>query len=381
MKHLSVSKRVMEQELQKARDIIAKSEHIALLLPERPDIDCYVAAEALARAGEERGKHMGFLPSIGADAPKAPEACAKVLRPNPLIREFVIGITTEAPVAQLRYEKHDDRIDIILSPRSSPIREDSFSFRDGEIQCDAVIALGVPDIEALPALAGVEPSFFAETPLLVIGNGADQKSYGEVNLVSPAPIPLSETVYSLLAGGAGEKPDADTATLLLAGIMAHTDGFRAPVESKTHAVAAELLRHGAEHARAGAISAGDKPFALRQLTARATVRSKESDDNHVLWSFLTAEDFEKTGRTPADAASISAALAGALGPHRASILLWQDPTAKRVYASLLGERPLLDALASREPGAFQSPSFTLAADYASFLDAEERIASLLREIL
>ncbi len=372
----------MEQELQKAKELIAKSEHIALLLPERPDIDCYAAAEVLARSCEQEGKHAAFLPSIAADAPKAPDLCKKILNPNLLIREFIIGIATnDVPVAQLRYEKHDDRIDIILSPRSSPIHEDSFSFREGKIQCDCVIALGIADIEAIPALAGLEPSFFTETPVLVVGNSADQKSYGEVTIATPASVPLSETIYSLLIGGAGAKPDPDAATLLLAGIMAHSDNFHAPVQARTHTVVAELLELGAEQTRASLLVAANEPFSLRQLAARATVRSKESDGANVLWSFLTAEDFEKPGRTPDDTTAVSAALARGLAPHRISVLLWQDQGAKRVHASLLGDRPLLDAIHNQEPGAFQSPSFMLAADFASFVDAEERIASLLREIL
>lgn len=372
----------MEQELKKAADLIAKSEHIALLLPERPDVDCYAAAEAIARAYAAQGKHIGFLPSIAADAPKAPDACATVLNPAPLIREFVIGIATnEVPVAQLRYEKHDSRIDIILSPASSPIREDSFSFREGKILCDCVIAIGIADIEALPVLAGVEPSFFTEVPVLAIGNSADQKSYGEVNLVSPASVPLSETAATMLGENKGGKPDANIATLLLAGIIANTNTFHVAVEPSTHAVAGRLLEQGAEQSRASLIAVADEPFPLRQLAARATVRSKESADKNVLWSFLTAEDFEKTGRAPADAAAVSTMLMRALPPHRVSVLLWQDPSAKRIRASLNGDRSLLDAIHHQESGAFQSPSFMLTADFASFVDAEEHITSLLRTII
>lgn len=372
----------MEQELQKAKDLIAKSEHIALLLPARPDTDCYTAAEALARTIVARGKHAAFLPSIAADAVPAGSACTAVLNPAPLIREFVISIATHAvPVAQLRYEKHDDRIDIILSPRSSPIREDSFSFREGKIQCDCIITLGVPDIEAVPALAGVEPAFFTETPIIAIGNTPDHKSYGEINLLSPKGAPLSEIVYMLITEKSVSKPESAVATLLLAGIMAHTAGFRAPMESSTHTSAAELIDLGAEHDRAAELAETHQPFALRQLAARAAVRSKQSDDGRVLWSFLTAEDFEKTGRAVADAPYVSSALAREFPRHRISVLLWQDPAMRRIRASLLGERPLLESIAARETSAFQSPTLALSSDFESFNTAEERLTALLREIL
>lgn len=370
-----------ETELQKAKDLIAKSEHIAILLPERPDIDCYAAAEAMARAYETQGKRVGFLPSIAADAPNAPDACAKVLNPNPLTREFIIGIeTTHVPIAQLRYEKHEDRIDVILSPKSAPISEDSLSFQEGKVQCECVIALGIPDIDALPPLTGVEPPFFTETPIAALGNTPEHKSYGEANLVSPGEMPLSQIAYALVTGQGAPKIDAETATVLLAGIIAATDDFNAPVQSTTHAIAAELIRQGAQQARAGAI-AHSEPFALRQLAARAGVRSKEDGEKSILWSFLTGEDFEKTNRTPADVPHVVRALTRAFAPHRISILLWQDPRLKQVRASVLGERSVLDGIASREPGAFQSPMLVLAADFNNFVDAEERLASLLREVL
>ena len=372
----------MEQELQKAKDLITKSEHIAILLPARPDTDCYTAAEALVRTVVARGKHAAFLPSIAADAAPAGSACVAVLNPTPLIREFIISIATdEVPVAQLRYEKHDDRIDIILSPRSSPIREDSFSFREGKIQCDCVIALAVPDIEAVPALAGIEHAFFTETPIIAIGNTPDQKSYGEINLLSTKGAPLSEIVYMLITEKSAAKPESATATILLAGIMAHTDGFRASAEASTHTSAAELLDLGAEHDRAAELAETHQPFALRQLVARAAVRSKQSDDGRVLWSFLTAEDFEKTGRAATDTAHVSFALTREFPRHEISVLLWQDPAMRRVHASLLGERSLLEAIAEREPSAFQSPTLVFTADFESFNAAEERLVSLLREIL
>ncbi|MFY9463193.1 MAG: hypothetical protein WAP52_03345 [Candidatus Sungiibacteriota bacterium] len=382
MKHLTNhSRHSMEQELQKAKELLTKSEHIAILMPERPDLDCYTAAEALVRAYEQQSKHIGFLPSITADAQKAPDACVKILNPSPLVREFIISIETAAvPIAQLRYEKHPDRIDIILSPKSSPIREDSFSFREGKIQCDCVIALGVPDIDALPALAGVEPPFFTETPIIAISNTPDHKSYGEINLVSPASTPLSQITYALITETSGIKPDAASATLLLTGIIAHTDGFRKSTQGATHTVAAELLGLGAEHARATELTKINQPFTLHQLTARAAVRSKQSDGERVLWSFLTAEDFRKTGRSPSDIPHVSSALTRAFPIHQISILLWQDPEIQRVHASILGDRSLLNAITEREQGTFQSPTLALETHFESFNDAEEHLVSLLREI-
>lgn len=384
----------MDTELAKAKELLAKAEHIALLLPDTPGTDCLAAAEAIARACEVRGKHVGFLPGTRHEAAGFPDVFAKMLNPAPLAREFVISIATnQVPVAELRYEKHDDRIEIILSPKTTPIREDSFSFRDGKVQCDMLIALGISDIEGFPPRNGVAPEFFTETPIIVLSNDGGHKKYGEANLVSSPETPLSEIAYGLAATAFGAKPDADTATLLLAGIMRHTDLFRSPVRKETHTTVSELFDLGADQRRARMLAENPRPFALIQLIARAEVRSKEDAHpvrgdasnggagNSNLWSFLTAEDFEKTGRSPADAPEILRALRTAFGERRVLILLWQDPHMKRVHAAVLGEQALLDAVSAREPGSIQNASLMLAGDFENFVSAEERLSALLREIL
>lgn len=373
----------LESEKQKARELIAKSEQIALLLPPRPSIDCMAAAEVITQSLSAKDKHVGFLPSVSPDALPPPEVFTNVLNPNALTREFVIAIdTAESPISQLRYEKHEDRMEIILSPKTLPIRENALSFREGKLQCDCLVAIGVADIEALSnAALGVEPQFFTETPIIAIGNSPGQKSYGEINLVSAQEASLCELAHEFVKAVSGGPLDSRAATLLFAGVISATDNFRSSVLVATHLAAAELLQMGADQAAAAAIADTQRPFSLLQLVARASVRSKESEEGRVLWSFLTAEDFEKTGRGSADVSAVLSALPRFFFPHQVEILLWQDPASRGVRGILRAAPPVLDAIAARETGEVRNPSFVIAATFENFLDAEEHIASLLREVL
>lgn len=372
-----------EADKQKTREIIGRSEQAAILLPARPSIDAIAAAEVIARALAQQNIHAGFLPSVAPDAAETPEAFARVRNPRSLTREFIIAIDTlQSPMGQLRYEKHDDRIEIILSPKSSPVREDALSFREGKVQCDCLIAIGVPDVEALsPAPLGLTPQFFTEIPIIAIGNADDQKSYGEINFISPGQAPLAELAYEFLKAAGLDALDPEAATLLLAGIVHETRNFRSPVRVNTHLTAAELLRAGADHAKAALLAEAERPFPLLQLIARASVRSKESDDGKILWSFLTAEDFEKTGRAARDAAAVLEALPRFFAPHPAEVLLWQDPASREIRGIIRGEHAVLAAVALREQGELRNPAFALGAAFLNFLEAEQRIASLLREAL
>ncbi len=371
-----------ESEKQKARDLIAKSEHIALVLDRYPTMDCLAAAEVIARMLSGQDKSVGFLPNVALDAPQPPQEFSHILNPQSLTHEFVIGVDTiNSPVAQLRYEKHPDKIEIILSPKSAPIRENALSFGQGKVQCDCLVAIGVPDIESLSvAQLGVEPQFFTETPIINIGNAAEHKPYGEVNLLLPEETALSETAYELMKAIQAGSLDPESATIVLAGIISKTDNFRSPVRVGTHLAAADLLQIGADQPRAAAMAQGERPMTLLQLVARAAVRSKETKGGGVLWSFLTAEDFEKTGRGRADVPAVLEALPRFFSLHPMHVLLWQDPARRTVQAILHASPALLASIANREPGEMRNhPALALDATFANFQDAEDRLTALLAE--
>ena len=367
---------------QKALEILEKSEHVAILLPPDPGIDCAAAAEALARALKENGKNVGFVPVERAQTIPLPEIFTHVLNSPGLIREFVVSLDTSAsPVSQLRYEKHDDRIDVIFSPKSGPVRKEALTFRDGNAQCDCIAALGVPDIETSEAAGDIYPRLFSDAPIINIDIAPENRRYGEAQLVSTDKTSLSEIVSEMLQQRNGWAPAGESATILLAGIMATADSFASPFVSAgaLHAAGA-LILSGASYGRARDIARHAHTLPAVQLSSRAAVRSKK-DDMGVLWSFLTAEDFEKTGRGSRDLHFVMRHLSSLMPPHKAHVLLWQDTGEKSVRALLRADAPALETVLARESGSFQSPHLALDARFSNFQDAEERVASLLKDAL
>lgn len=356
--------------------------HIALLLPEEADFDCLASAEVLVGALQKKGKQVGFLYPYSANKKIRPEIFPQISSSPALPKEFVVSLdTSSSAVAQLRYEKEADRIDIVFSPKDRPLSQNSVSFREGKMLCDAAVAIGVTDVEDLK---NIPPQFPTQTPILNIDNTAENKSYGEVNLVNPEKLSRAEIVYEALAGLASlDTLGKDSATLILAAVLSKTANLASPATAPdTLICASELMRLGAELKSAQELwkDPALKSPNLVQLLGRASVRSRFDENSGILWSFLTAEDFEKTQRTPQDAGEVLGHLVQEFPPHRIAALLWQNPEDRMIHATLAGERRALEILEEKGSGTFQSPYLLINASFQSFREAEEIVGSLLENI-
>ncbi|MBI4224852.1 MAG: hypothetical protein HY617_00830 [Candidatus Sungbacteria bacterium] len=409
-----------QEDLKKATELIDQSSSFGILLPEQPDFDTLAAAEALISSIATSQKVAGLLSPAVLPAHTDKIVFPKLAAPTPLLKEFIISVdTSHAPISQLRYEKADDlnRIDIILTPKLLPLDAAQVSFREGTIKCDCLIAIGVPNIEHLSNMADFPPDFFTENKLINIDIGDANMRYGEANIVDASRASRSELVWQMFSNPSdpANRPSADIGTLLLAGILSATQKLTAPhTTADTFAAVSELIRIGARHADAQKLAGlpaspelqrgepvdrayqqGDKqnqstPLGLAQLCARASVRSKYDEENDILWSFLTSEDFTKTNRTPDDIPTVLDSIRLTLPQSRITALLWQEPgnaqenhSADLIRILLVGDRRILDAIGSKEETTLygQHGGILLTASFPSFREAEDHVHALIRTAL
>lgn len=343
----------------KATELIEKAQHIAILIPSSGDLDVMVSAEALADRLKEQGKQVGF-------------------KNKSLPREFVVSLNTDtSPISQLRYEKTENSIEIIFSPKELPVLKEAISFREGKMLCDCAITVGVQEVETLE---GINASILNEVPILNLDVSGQNNQYGEVNLIIPEKSSLAELTYDFLTSISQNPLDKKTATGLLAGIIFKTGHFSANTSADTLLVASELMRLEADLRQAQELAKNAKSPSLLQLEGRAMVRSKFEEDKGVLWSFVTAEDFEKTGRTDSDIPALLSHVQKEFPPHSITAMLTQTGEGRSVVATLGGGRPILEILESRGVGKFQSPYLRLSSTFESFREAEEIVGSLLASV-
>jgi len=369
--------------MQKAIELIDKGEHVAVFMPSRPSVDCLSSAEVLARILEERGRRVSFVSSPKTfEMPNAeffPKLSSASLPP----KEFIISLATkENPVAQLRYEKKEDRVDVVFSPKSSPIKESSVSFREGRMLCDCAITLGVEDLENFTGTEEISPEFFTETPLVNIDCSPKNKNYGEVNMLDAEKSSLAEIIYEFSSSLKEDPLDAGAATLLLAGIVEQTNGFRKnSAGADTLLIASELLRLKADRELAFNFQKESRPLSLVQFLSRAAIRTKTSREENTLWSFLTKEDFEKTNRGPEDVYEAVKKLKADFPSKKAVILLWQKMEDDKIKAIVSGSFAFMENFQAREPGEMEEDFLKIVREFEDFKEAETSLSSLLEEIL
>ena len=369
-----------QETITKSAELIEKSSRIGILLPDEPDMALCAAAEALAQTLEERGKTVGFLaqPHIVHSSADITNPFPRTARALPLAKEFIISLDTAAsPASQVRYEKSESRIDIILSPKQHAIQQDAIAFREGRVRCDCAITIGVNDIERAADAAGLVPDFLTETPLITIGSAIRAS---ETDIALPPNSALAQAVWELLKKNTAVPISNAAATLLLAGILCHTNIFRAhSISPESLTIASELMHTGAEYNRALSLCDGHKPLDVLQLLGRASVRSKITPEQSIAWSFLTEEDFLKTGRTPEDIPLVLQHLAETFPAHRVRTVLWQDPALHSIRATLDGQRDIIESIRTRVPSAQNSQAISLAAAFLSFQEAELFVSTLIRD--
>lgn len=369
--------------IQKAIELIDKSEHVAVFLPENPDLDCLAAAEVLTNILEERGKQTGFPNKPVLESEVRRKHFAKLAAAEPSPKEFVISLDTRsAPISQLRYEKTDERVDVIFSPKSSSLKSDLVSFRDGKVLCDCAVMLGIPDLDSFQGSDRVSPEFFTETSIINIDISEKNKNYGEVNLGNGYRVSISEIIYEFSSIFCEKPINKEMATVLLAGLLNKTGNFQDfQTNADTLLTASELLRLGADKKEAGNIAKEIKSISLTQLFSRAFIRTKVSEDQKITWSFLTNEDFEKTGRTAEDVGEVLSSLGSAIPTVKVLVLFWQDLQGKIVQAILAGDGSTLLNLSTREPGEFQKQQLKITRVFSTFREAEDYLNSLLKELV
>jgi phosphoesterase RecJ-like protein len=189
----------------------------------------------------------------------------------------------------------------------------------GEIDApfDLVIALDSSDTERLGHFANLPG--FADVPLLNIDHHLTNLHFGGVNLVDSQASSAAEIVLRLLEAMATPL-DTDTATALLAGIVADTRGFRTSnVTPQVLEAALRLMKVGASLPYVSLHALDSRPTAAVRLWGAAL--SQLRIEGRVIWASIPLTARQEMGYTDTGDASLVSFLISAKDADAAAVFV------------------------------------------------------------
>lgn len=289
----------------KINKLIAAANQIAVILPEQPTVDATAAAMAIHKKLTDSGKPAKVF-SSSQNIPKL-----EFIPNHPQIfsslgasHELTIRVSGQSVLPkQLRYEKQQNDLLIYITPEAAASGQDKNQFTVADVEVipaadafDLLIIVGADNLESIGKLYESNTELFFHTPKVAISNKIDQEYFATLTWVESDAPSLSQQVAQWFAVEASHALKDDfIATALLAGIISATQSFSDPrTTPDTLAMAAKLVSNGARRQDIIKYLYKTKPFSLLQLWGRALARIKTFQNNSVLYTLLTAQDFAKT---------------------------------------------------------------------------------------
>jgi nanoRNase/pAp phosphatase (c-di-AMP/oligoRNAs hydrolase) len=229
-------------ELQETIKLINEAKNICLIPEEVSSPEAITSALALFYTLKELNKNVNLI------VENFPENL-KFLTPSldfiSYPKNFVISIPNKiAGVSQIYYEKNDDALKIHLTIENGSVKKDDISFYFSETKPDLIITLGIKDYQSQLQNRLNSFGFLLDSPILNIDNSQDNRNFGKINLINS--LSITETVLDLIKKINQDSIKKETATCLLAGLMAYTNNFKNPsVTADIFEAAGYLMKKGA----------------------------------------------------------------------------------------------------------------------------------------
>lgn len=172
----------------------------------------------------------------------------------------------------------------------------------------------VVDSGDLPRVgASVQPLIGRARRVADIDHHVTAGAFGDIRVLNSRAASTAEIVYALLQT-MGVPITADIATCLFTGIITDTGSFRFQnVTPNTLRVAAELLEAGAPPAHISENVFDNRTFVATRLLGVALAAMQQTPDGKIVWTHVTATDFQSLGAKDADTEGIVSYVRGVRG--------------------------------------------------------------------
>lgn len=291
-------------EIEQITKVIKKSHHILITFKKDFSIDAVASALALYLILKKQGKlvdivcadfelpeNLKFLPESKKISPQLSN-----------LQKFVISVdTSKDQIDNLSYNIEDKELKIFITPKLGSFTKDNVSAESSDYKYDLIITLDTPDLDSLGKLYQNFTEFFYNTTIINIDHQPENEHFGQINLTNMNTVATAEILFRLINTIDKNLLDPNIATCLLAGLISKTRSFKTSnVTPKTLEIASLLLAAEADQDTIIKNLYRSRNLATLNLWGRVLARLKSKDQNKLVWSLLTENDFVEAGASHKD---------------------------------------------------------------------------------
>lgn len=279
---------------------IKKAKKIGIILPDRVSLDVFCAGLALQRfisqyhlgSGEvqiissaenlPQTQFLGFTPVLYSDLNSTNELAIKISGQH------------HKP-SEIRYEKNSDGVTVFVKAEGGFLSQKDISILTPLGEIDLFIVLGASSLDYLGRVFDNNAKVIYETTKINIDINPLNEYFGSVNLVQTNVSSICEIIYQIIEETQEVKIDADIATMLLAGIINETEGYRGQKTTPQSLLrSSQLVSLGAQQQEIIRYLYKTKTLSHLQLWGRALARTTIFPNSKTVLSFVTYDDLVKT---------------------------------------------------------------------------------------
>lgn len=346
----------MNEALQKFKEVLNSAQTVAIRAGDTKDISKILSSHILHSVFLELGKKSSVdCGQIDDSIKNFLSILLGDLQKNFEIPEHtLIKIDTEKiPVSELKYEKEGKILKIILNSTEN-FDHQKITIEKEKSAVDLLLLLD-PDEKEVNTLLKNTPH---KEVVKITSKDKDisTKTFEIVSLLNKDLVEKFKEAFWMLLGGVSEF--SKNALSIKKEILDRDPDISKIIKSKN----------------------AIKPKKFWKLLGRALQRSEMEKELGVLWTFITLEDFEKTGQNENAIIPIFNEIKKLRAPENFLAMLWQN-SKETIQAVIGGEENLKLKNLAVQMGSVLSSSYFFTGGFTSFSEAEIKIRSEIKKVI
>jgi phosphoesterase RecJ-like protein len=295
-------------EISQIKTLLSEKRHILIACPQVSDGDTIGSALALALWLKKHDKIVDIvidnsqLPSVY----KFLQGSNLIKSQLPPLQKFVLTVDVhDTGMEALTYDIQNEKVRIFITPKQGAIGRDKVRTAQSDFLYDLIFTVSATDFEVLGSVYANNTELFFRSPVINIDHHVENERFGQVNFLDTTATTTAEVAYSLLSSLGHEYIDADTASALLAGIIAKTRSFKSDTtRPRLLTLASTLIELGANRDAIVTQLFRTRTVATLKLWGQTLNHLQEDKALGLVWSSLTREDFIRSGAAENDLSDV-----------------------------------------------------------------------------